>query len=482
MDILVLGNGFDLAHGLPTTYKDFLKFANLMACVSNPDTVSEISFVGIFRDTLAKQALIELGATKKAIFFEELTPPDLTSTFDPIGSEYNCGYSINKFYNSSHYLFNNSERLSSTLRNCAEKCERWAFASISLEELKELLFSFPATPFAGVLKAVFYKRTEFLDSKQLWNDLLQDNFWLQYFTRQTIKNHSVGENWIDFEKEISLVVKYCNAEAVREQGGQLSGSIRVFVESEIASNIKENLEFLGVNKLNNHQLRDKLLDDLNRLSEALDKYLSEFVSNIHIEKLSFQLDGLIRAFDTRIICFNYTSFVYTEYADYGWRTTVSHLHGEAKGTEDTNIVLGIDEYLSGEDKDTQIEYIAFKKFYQRILKQTDATYLEWIKEIEEDDDQFRCGEHRVFIFGHSLDVTDKDVIRALILHNNVYTTIYHHNRDSLAQQIANLNAVLGQDELIRRTSLPNPSIRFVKQEEFIPKGSFFERFEEYQQI
>ncbi len=26
MNILVIGNGFDIAHGLPTTYKDFLKF------------------------------------------------------------------------------------------------------------------------------------------------------------------------------------------------------------------------------------------------------------------------------------------------------------------------------------------------------------------------------------------------------------------------------------------------------------------------
>ena len=26
MNILVIGNGFDLAHGLPTSYKEFLKF------------------------------------------------------------------------------------------------------------------------------------------------------------------------------------------------------------------------------------------------------------------------------------------------------------------------------------------------------------------------------------------------------------------------------------------------------------------------
>lgn len=28
LDILIIGNGFDLAHGLKTSYKDFLDFAN----------------------------------------------------------------------------------------------------------------------------------------------------------------------------------------------------------------------------------------------------------------------------------------------------------------------------------------------------------------------------------------------------------------------------------------------------------------------
>ena len=35
MNILVIGNGFDLAHGLPTKYSDFLNF--LIACKSYPE-------------------------------------------------------------------------------------------------------------------------------------------------------------------------------------------------------------------------------------------------------------------------------------------------------------------------------------------------------------------------------------------------------------------------------------------------------------
>ena len=39
MKVLILGNGFDIAHGLPTQYKDFLNFADsvfLMYYEENP--------------------------------------------------------------------------------------------------------------------------------------------------------------------------------------------------------------------------------------------------------------------------------------------------------------------------------------------------------------------------------------------------------------------------------------------------------------
>ena len=35
MNILVIGNGFDLAHGLPTKYGDFLKFVEVIRQVLN---------------------------------------------------------------------------------------------------------------------------------------------------------------------------------------------------------------------------------------------------------------------------------------------------------------------------------------------------------------------------------------------------------------------------------------------------------------
>ncbi len=73
--------------------------------------------------------------------------------------------------------------------------------------------------------------------------------------------------------------------------------------------------------------------------------------------------------------------------------------------------------------------------------------------------------HKLYIFGHSLDVTDKDILRDLILNDNVYTIIFYYNRDDFGAKIANLVNVIGQDELIRRTGGSTKTIEFKLQQD-----------------
>ena len=75
--------------------------------------------------------------------------------------------------------------------------------------------------------------------------------------------------------------------------------------------------------------------------------------------------------------------------------------------------------------------------------------------------------HDLYIFGHSLDVTDKDVLRDLILHDHVNTTIFYFNKDDFGAKITNLVRVIGQDELIRRTGGDTKTIWFKQQQEYI---------------
>lgn len=73
----------------------------------------------------------------------------------------------------------------------------------------------------------------------------------------------------------------------------------------------------------------------------------------------------------------------------------------------------------------------------------------------------------LYIFGHSLDVTDGDILWDLILHENVHTTIFYHNKGVMGQQIANLVKVIGQDELIKRTGGSTKTIEFKLQQDMV---------------
>ena len=142
-----------------------------------------------------------------------------------------------------------------------------------------------------------------------------------------------------------------------------------------------------------------------------------------------------------------------------------YIHGKAEITHDVdscNLVLGIDEYLIGEERNSNTEFIQFKKFFQRIYKKTGCKYVDWLKEYEANNigkyASLEAEDLNVYIFGHSLDVTDKDIMRRLILSEagrmfkrdglKAQTTIFHFNQEAMGSQIANLVKVIGQDNLI----------------------------------
>lgn len=105
--------------------------------------------------------------------------------------------------------------------------------------------------------------------------------------------------------------------------------------------------------------------------------------------------------------------------------------------------------------------------------------LKWMKSSGKNYEE-RIKMHELYIFGHSLDVTDKDILRDLILNDNVNTTIYYHKtydksgkddngRNDLGSKIANLIKVIGQDELIRRTGGSTKTIEFKLQQDMVER-------------
>lgn len=399
MNILLIGNGFDLAHGLPTKYTDFLEFIKMIKIIKEQNIFNDavaISKAGCNEDNKKLHKDIRLTILGKA----------------------------------------NSKKLA-------------------------------------------------LDSKKLL-ECIHNNFWIDYFLQCPMYQK---ENWIDFESEISKVIQNIDTD-MKDNDLKLDDGASVvsnfylekFFHKQLPSAVLDYGQKVQI--ITFKEIRDILYQDLIRLIRAFEIYLCEYVEKIEIEKFS---DEIKNCGIDHVISFNY-SHTYQKFYGKSKNIKYDYIHGETcsdNTIETNNMVLGIDEYLHKDSKDKEIDFIAFKKYFQRIYKETGSEYKNWIGEIESTRyanevalrEQFPKqipyekfnSKHRLFIFGHSLDITDKDILRDLILNDNMYTTIYYLNKSVMGQQIANLVKVIGQDELIRRTGGSTKTIEFKLQQDMIPK-------------
>ena len=407
MDILVIGNGFDLAHGLPTRYSDFLTFLH------------EI------RNLVIK--------------------------------------------NEGKHFDNNQDILNKL-------------------QVKEFVDNY----FKNVFST---EESAYLVVNKL-QDKIINNIWVTFF--QTVySNKSIsGQNWIDFEQEIKKIIMAMYT--FRKKFGSLC--FDSFYKGEIPSNLTEGNELLiddnvllpvySVINASTTKLRLRSIDyellkrrmriDLSRFIEAMDIYFGFFVKGFSTNVIL--PDFARREVFKHVLSFNYVNNYERFYCSEEAKIRTCYVHGNTRcgnfisnnlGIKN-NMVLGFEEYLSGTDKDNDLEFVYYKKYFQRILKGTGNEYLSWLK-LGEDDmtandpDALMAGEidlnhkNHIYIFGHSLDITDREVLRELILRDSVKTTIYYHDEEAHERLILNLIKIIGQEQLITKTHGNPPDIEFVKQ-------------------
>ena len=213
------------------------------------------------------------------------------------------------------------------------------------------------------------------------------------------------------------------------------------------------------------KIKKDLLLDLKRLIRCLEIYLVVYINKKDITNKLPDIEELAPQLNN-VLSFNYTNTFQRMYRE---DMNVSYIHGEAKKDSDVescNMVVGIDEYLKGDEKNVNVDFIQFKKFFQRIYKKTGSEYKDWVSLIADNSIRFAKGnpiQNNLYIIGHSLDVTDKDILKELILAPDTTTTIFYYNQETMASQIANLVKVIKQDELIERVHGKNPTIIFKQQ-------------------
>lgn len=400
MNVLLLGNGFDLHYCLPTNYHNFLHTIDFLL----KNYSSEIKTVGDVFSNLDLQAV------------------------DPYIADSYSRY--NKFYDDM---------------------------ILDQNKIKDLM------------------------------DLSNDNIWFRYL----LKSFDKDIGWIDFEREIYTVIN-----AFKEFFNDLNidfGESK-FRESNLSGYIIKNFDFFyicteeqtfkngivthrkyrikeefiieyprgsRIKKINKNDIIKELYDSLKDFAKMLKSYLTYFIDPLFNSKpqIGWLEKHQALLHNDYVVTLNYTKTFEKLYSS----IDVFHLHGDI----DDEIVLGINSDSSDSVDTVDTTFISFKKYYQRTMLETDSAYLKWqnkvIAEVGEDI--------HLLIMGHSLDITDRDIIEDLFnLASRI--TILYHNEGAKASYITNLIKIFGKSEF--------DELRQKKQLTFLPTSMDFSKFEEKQ--
>lgn len=434
MKILVIGNGFDLALGLPTKYTDFLNFTKIMSFTYNQTSYTNNTSIIQCLSTL-KRRIQDLPNAEIKNEIDSLLP-----FFMKFEEAFKCD-AINRVFKDFHYCI--------------------------------------------------YK-----------------NSWLNYFQHRYDEKLFVGENWIDFEREIKLVIQLLEDNLFEIQEAKLT---------DVEINALNNLDLLGLtnllrkNRENNSKyrmttegynlLRGKLRNDFDKFLMALGIYLDFFVKKYKSEsKVSRDIYRMVHNDKEKVDCvlsFNYINNFNLKYSgELQSDENTCYIHGmvdydgelkrclNAYGNIDDSVlsidslirkntmIIGVDEYLNDEERNEFLDFVYYRKYFQRISKGTGSQYLEWLDKYKTNKENMPDGIHskanHVVVFGHSLDVTDKDIFRDLMLRepNDTKVTIYYHDEDAHERIIENLIRILTQEVLIKKTHGSNPDIEFKMQSDW----------------
>lgn len=390
MNILIIGNGFDLAHQLPTKYTDFLNFMKFINRIENFNGTFEK-----FKIDNDKYKFSELNVNIQK-YISGVIEDDSKKNVDIVD------------------IWNNR-------KSADDKSDRVKHVERMIE----------------------------LSSK---------NIWFEWFQEQL----DIHPNWVDFESEISRVVQ-----GVENLIPLIPLKIEIISHMPSYQRLINKIIFASRASDKNitlaeiETIKGKMLTDLNNLIRCFEIYLEDLVKNIDISQLSLDIYNLNI---DKILSFNYTN---TYQKLYDPNVECAHIHGKADINNDTksnNMVLGIDDYLKGEEKFTNTNFIEFKKYYQRLIKGTNCDYKKWIDEINQTKS---FTKHNVYIFGHSLASTDRDILLDFIENEKTIITIYYNNSNQYSDQICNLVHLIGPDKLNEWVHQAKPKIKFVKQQPMI---------------
>lgn len=316
------------------------------------------------------------------------------------------------------------------------------------------------------------------ESDMYFREKLLHNVWMNYFVILYRDKLIRGENWIDFEMEISYIIEIFDRKA----------KSKMELVSELKDlNNKENNKFLtfynlygilhtegvdGVKRQTYKELINDLSGDLNDVILAFEFYLQNEVENVGINRYSSDINNLGKL--DGVLNFNYTTTlqrVYTKLSS----VPIHYIHGKVSTESENNMVLGVNEYWDEEGASQHTDFNVFKKFTQRVMKNTGVDYRKWIFNATNQGNKFGeirkrtsyddLGLSEIYIFGHSLDISDKDLLKELFENDMLVVNIFYKDKVHQADLIAAIVRMISEKKFIEQYQAYPQRIRFVQQNE-----------------
>lgn len=274
------------------------------------------------------------------------------------------------------------------------------------------------------------------------SELEADGTKLETYEKMDASERARCNKWIDCEYEIKEAVDAL--EKLFSLKGQVSQS-----EMRIRAVAKGFKKVLGDNLSSYYaSLRDlngnynkgeyiRLLQrELNDCVEKLKEYLTEETKDERGEKIVFKTKQPFH----KIICFNYTNIVnkYIEEVKKNEPTSCYWIHGSI---EKNNMVLGMED-----DFEDNLDYIFFKKYFQRIQKATDCYS-------QGDDKGMEIHSH---FYGCAFGASDAEIMRDLLWYDgykqDVNATkinhIYCNGQEDFEAKVINLISILDKKTVL----------------------------------
>ncbi|QIO07000.1 AbiH family protein [Acinetobacter shaoyimingii] len=409
MNILIVGNGFDLSHYLPTKYHHFIK---VMTVIENwPESSQNMKFDDLF----------SLLYESESRFFEKTKALYRTDEIEIYFNEIEV--LKEKLKGNVWYQFFNHH---------VNEIDTWIDFEIEFSRALDLVANF-------IEKAErIYNKHEKLEQSVLCKlDQEDPNYKYLNFKEKTLEKLSL----------LNILNTLPNTSLIN----------RSQINSKYYRNKDTNLDF------DFHSLIKDLEKDLNYFIDLFDWYLIKIIEKLNLkneiikDNLNFPMN------DLTVLSFNYTN-TYKRFYDASAK--VEFVHGQV-GNE---LVLGIPDLKNQFLK--KFKNYSFTKYHQKLLKNTDYLFLEENQNIKNMLENSNVGrrEINIFIWGHSLAESDESYIREIFSLNRkervLCTVIVYYYENDAPRLLNNLLDILG-NEIIEKWMkkgwlkfLPNPKINF----------------------